>query len=123
MIVKRNKPSITKIEGIFFYPGNNIIKKEDEDKLNKNEYFQHLLKTKIVGQPVHEIVVEGETKTVTDQEGNEVESEFAGLNAKEAIKVIKSTYSIPALEKLAETEERSSVIKAIDRQIKIIREE
>lgn len=123
MIVKRNKASVTKIEGIFFYPGNNIVKKEDEDKLNKNEYFQQLLETKINGQPVHEIVIEGETKTVLDKEGNEVESDFAGLNAKEAIKVIKSTYSIPALEKLAETEERTSVIKAIDKQIKIIREE
>ena len=123
MIVKRNRASITKIEGKFFYPGNNLIDKEDEAKFRKNEYFQQLLETKIEGTPIHEIVVEGKAKEVENAEGDKVYSDLAGMNAKESIKVIKSTYSIPALEKMAETEERTSVLSAIDKQINKIHEE
>lgn len=122
MIVKRNKANITKIEGKFFYPGNNVINKEDEEKFTDNEYFQQLLETKINGIPIHEIVAEGEAKVVSSEKG-EVYSDLAGMNAKNAIGVVKETYSIPALEKMAEEEDRSSVIKAIDKQISKIREE
>ena len=121
MIVKRNKASITKIEGKFFYPGNNVINKENEEKFTKNEYFQQLLEAKVNGVPVHEIVAEGEAKVISSEKG-EVYSDLAGMNAKNAIKIVKETYSIPALDKMAEEEDRSSVIRAIDKRIDKIRE-
>lgn len=122
MIVKRNKANVTIICGRFFYPGVNVIKPEDEKKFEDNETFVSLLSIKINGLPIHEIVSEGESTEVVDKKsGKTVKSDLAGMNATNAVEVVKDTLDIPTLESWIDTEDRKTVLKAINAQIEVIK--
>ena len=65
-----------------------------------------------------------EEETSSKEKGGATEgkaAEIAGVNAKEAIKIIKGIYSIPELEEIAADETRKAVKKEIKAQIKEVK--
>lgn len=119
MIIDRTKPSVTKIGGMFIYPGKNVIKKEDEAKVKKDPAFQANIDAGMI-----KIVDIHDQDGKADDAGSATEgkaAEIAELSTKEAIEIIKGVLSIPELEEIAAGEDRKAVLKAIKKQIEEIK--
>lgn len=125
MIINRIKPSVTRLGGVMIFPGNNILTKEDTEKVQADEQFKINLQTgqiKIVDK--HETAEAVKTKEEKENEAGAtgIAEEIAGLNGNDAIDVIKDIVIVAELEKIiAGGEKRKKVLKAIDRQIEEIK--
>jgi len=109
MIIKRTKSNPYKIEKVRLFPGNNEITQEQYESIKDKERFKEQVQDGLL------VVVK-----MAAEEGGET-SEVHKMNKEAAIKVIKETLDIKALEKFKENEiehkNRGSVIITIDKQI------
>ncbi|KAB8139271.1 hypothetical protein F9U64_01205 [Gracilibacillus oryzae] len=110
MLVHNKGKYVRHRKNVAIIPGVNDISERDWDT-----FKSHPLNKTLVDKG--EIVV---VKNEEDQEG--AGGKITDLNASQAIELVQDTFSIQVLEALKEDEDRKTVIDAIDKQIKVIRE-
>jgi hypothetical protein len=131
MILKWNKPSVTKICGTFIYPGNNIIPAELEEKVKNDPFVTERVKLGLITiiEPAKESTKE-ETKKSASAADNKTPADntnnIAEMSVKDAIAIIEGMLHIPILEEMKKSEKanknRSSIQTAIKKQIALIKE-
>ena len=112
LLLKRNKANIFRIGHVKVFPGiNEYTEEADIQVLKSHPSYQPMLDNG-VHQEITKASAKKEQAPTTD---------ISEMKAKDAISVIKETYSIPVLESMLEKEEenksRVSVIEAVNDQI------
>lgn len=120
MIVRRNMPCVTKICGLFIYPGINVFTKEQADKLEESDVFTNLLNVRVAGEPIHEIIVDSNDEKPSNVLEETVEKDLSSLSVKQAVDVVENTYSASILTHMKSKEKRTGVLNAIKKQIDVL---
>jgi len=127
MLVERTKASVTKIAGIFFYPGMNKIKPQDEKAVNESPVFQSQVAAGLM--KIVEIKKAAEAEIASDKEtdedpkaNDETTTDIGEMTAADARKVIRKTLILSDLKAMKSGEKRGSVLDAIDKQIQKLKE-
>lgn len=115
MIVRLTRPSVLIIEGIMLFVGINILNSEDSEKLEKSPVFKEQLSNGLLKIVKEKKATDGYEKTTDEPQ--------IPSSTKEKIELVKESYSYDALDALAEGETRKSVLKAIEKQKEILRED
>ena len=125
MIIQNTKPKVISIglptggsapKLVIIKMGNNIIDDEVFEQIMKNP----VVKAKFSSGELKLINPKEKVKTETDDAPKEGLSNY---NVKDAIKLVDETLDVKQLEDWKSTEDRKSVNKAIDKQIKKISDE
>jgi len=129
MILKWNKPSVTKVCGHFVYPGANNLPDKDKEAILNDPWVKQKME---MSPPLIEIIEKTKEKIAqapqasgTDvgqqNDEDEVTDDITEMSASDAISVVKETLAVPALEEMKAKEKRKSVLKAIEKQIDMIK--
>lgn len=105
MLIRRTRSNIHIIENIFIYPGISFVKDDKKSLLNKNASFKEQKKL-------------GYVSVIAKSEGVTFYESISKLSAIKAKEVLKETYQIDLLKEIVDKDERSTVKKAADDQIK-----
>jgi hypothetical protein len=93
-------------------PGINEIKGENWEWIKKDSYTQRFLNEKKFE------IIDDEGSSDDSNDNNNNNYPLANKNAKQAIAIVKETMDIELLNNWKNKEERSSIIQAIDKQLK-----
>ena len=103
-----NKGNFTRhAAGVKVIPGANTLSEDEFVQFTSHPLMQKLIKSGEI------VVPEGSLKTKS----------LAGLNADDAIELVKDTFSVEYLEKFKEGESRKTVLSAIEEQLKSLQPE
>lgn len=106
MLIRRTRSNIHIIDNsIFIYPGINFVKDDKKSLLNKNASFKEQKKC-------------GYVSIVDKSEGSSFYESISKLSAAKAKEVLKETYQIDLLRDVVDHDERSTVMKVAEDQIK-----
>jgi hypothetical protein len=108
-------PKSTTGQGIQFIPGVNKFEDSDWKDARKHPQIAKMLSEKKL-----EILVEKDAKQ-EDAALKNASVELAELTAKEAMSIVKQCNNVPLLEKWEETEERSTVLNVVAKQLENIK--
>lgn len=115
MNISRNKDNVTRICGKFFMPGVNHVDNDLYERLLKDRQFNHEIRSGSMSIVGADATAEAELPPV-----EEVSTTMHDFPTKQFIPLIKETVDRETLEFWLEGEERASVIKAINKQLKAI---
>jgi hypothetical protein len=116
MIITRNVPSETQIEGVTFHPGTQFISDEVYNKkLKNNPVFKAQLKT-ASGKKLMEITVPAEDKPAMAKQS--LAETVKALSESDAIDIIRGTVDAVDLKEIVKLDKRRGVVAAAEKQIK-----
>jgi len=141
MIIERIKPSVTKIAGVFVFPGVNIISNEDAPRFLADPSFKENVEAgtiKIIDKHHDAVETNPDKPKPTESapattpapdaglfDQNKIinkAAQLAKMTVEACFKVIKKMYLVPELEAILKLEKRKKVQIAIQKQIDIVRE-
>lgn len=115
-VIYSKRTNVRKIAGVFIVPGVNVLEDDQAAKVLASPDFAEDSNITLKS--------EGEAQgTATGAQGETETAPETKLNAKDMIAAVKEMQSVKKLETLLEDEDRSSVIKAINKRIEKIKEE
>lgn len=104
MLIHNKGNYIRHAAGVKVIPGANTLNDDDFEKFTAHPLMQKLIEAGEI------VVPEGSLKTKS----------LAGLNADDAIELVKDTFSVEYLEEFKKGETRKTVLSAIDEQLKTL---
>lgn len=117
MLLINKRETVVTVKGVLLKPGTNKVSASWWSNAKKHKTVAKRLELGML-----EVVNEGVDDIDLGIDGDEgaESADISGLNAREAISVIKETFDLKLLKAWAETESRATVTRAIDAQIEIM---
>lgn len=109
MIIINNESRVRKIAGVFLFPSLNKINAEDSKKLEAHSDFKYAVDK-------GNFTIRNESVKKSEKTDDIVEY-IHGLSVKESKQEIKEIYDIRKLKEIKESDNRSGVIKAVEKQL------
>ena len=106
MIVYRKKANVTKIAGIFIYPAYNKLDEKQTKALKESDEFARQVEL-------------GYINIEDDGEAVSIDS----MKVSDAKRIVEKTYSLKELDNMKKETSKKTVLSAINKQIKAIKEE